>query len=458
MAASSFINPWQVDSLQAFTYLCCPECVYRSQEETSFQAHALQNHPNSLVFYSNKVTIKEEKIENEFGCEMSMYVEDEDDTIPEPIEEDIEDLSFDSTIKEEGVKKDDNVEEELKCENRKLFSQAKYTLQEKHDLAKFVAKCKERYDVKTTRWHKKKKIFVEVSPKGGYISKAIRLYYSDLENLPAKDPVYKKAVTFAVRCFVKFGNSETEEGDSVKKRIKGAGRKKAAPGFRDALYEHLLRSSCGLIGGLPRRTVLDTAKVMYQDWLKNQPEEIPLDRQLKFSNKWVLEWMKEYQVATREDDKARCDLCNQDYKDPRYLIQHYKHVHKELPPGFRDKESFICEHCSDYFTSKQGLYCHVKKKHPKEGDDFDLGGNHLCDECPTTYKQKHHLEKHIERVHRSLPIIKPKKKPPKKIPKKIYQCPRCSEIFTNSFHLGEHIKFKHVITAADQLALYMSSS
>ena len=302
MATSVFQNPWQVDSLQAFSYLCCPECVYRSQEESSFQAHALQNHPSSIVLFSKKVTIKKEEIEDEYDCDINMYVDDFDDNT----EDNIEDYIVDRTIKEEEFDLSEHVEDDLKCENRKLFSEAKYTLLEKQDLAKFVAKCKERYDVKQTKWDNRKKIFVEVSPKGGYISKAIRLYYSDLESMPSKDPVYRKAVNYALRCFVKFGDSQSEvEGsinqDSLKRqRAKGAGRKKQAPGFRDALYEQLIRSSCGLIGGLPRRTVLDTAKTMYQGWLKNQPEEIPLDRQLKFSNKWVLEWMKEYQVATRE--------------------------------------------------------------------------------------------------------------------------------------------------------------
>ena len=61
-------NPWQVDDLQAFSFLCCPECVYRSQEETSFQVHAIQNHPQSSVFFSNgnidPLNIKEEVVED----------------------------------------------------------------------------------------------------------------------------------------------------------------------------------------------------------------------------------------------------------------------------------------------------------------------------------------------------------------------------------------------------------
>ena len=44
-------NPWRVDSIQSFNYFCCPECVYRSKEELTFQAHALQNHPQSETFF-----------------------------------------------------------------------------------------------------------------------------------------------------------------------------------------------------------------------------------------------------------------------------------------------------------------------------------------------------------------------------------------------------------------------
>ena len=56
-------NPWQVESLDAFSYLCCPECVYRSKEASSFQAHALQNHPQAVALflgYTSDVAVKEE--------------------------------------------------------------------------------------------------------------------------------------------------------------------------------------------------------------------------------------------------------------------------------------------------------------------------------------------------------------------------------------------------------------
>ena len=52
-------NPWNVESLQAFLYLKCPECVFDTKEKDSFQNHAIENHPLSTVLFAKK--FKEEK-------------------------------------------------------------------------------------------------------------------------------------------------------------------------------------------------------------------------------------------------------------------------------------------------------------------------------------------------------------------------------------------------------------
>ena len=44
-------NPWKVESLQDLTFICCPECAYRSKDESTFQDHALQNHVLSATFF-----------------------------------------------------------------------------------------------------------------------------------------------------------------------------------------------------------------------------------------------------------------------------------------------------------------------------------------------------------------------------------------------------------------------
>ena len=45
------LNPWKVQNIHEFNYYCCPECVFRSKEDMSFQAHALQNHVLSRSFF-----------------------------------------------------------------------------------------------------------------------------------------------------------------------------------------------------------------------------------------------------------------------------------------------------------------------------------------------------------------------------------------------------------------------
>ena len=47
-------NPWQVDSIESFTYLKCPECVFDTKEKTCFQNHAIENHPLSQVLFGKK--------------------------------------------------------------------------------------------------------------------------------------------------------------------------------------------------------------------------------------------------------------------------------------------------------------------------------------------------------------------------------------------------------------------
>ena len=44
-------NPWQVESIEDFACLKCPECVFFCKEEDSFRDHALENHPKSFELF-----------------------------------------------------------------------------------------------------------------------------------------------------------------------------------------------------------------------------------------------------------------------------------------------------------------------------------------------------------------------------------------------------------------------
>ena len=40
-------NPWLVEDLDDFYFLCCPECAYKSKDDEAFMDHAVGNHPKS---------------------------------------------------------------------------------------------------------------------------------------------------------------------------------------------------------------------------------------------------------------------------------------------------------------------------------------------------------------------------------------------------------------------------
>ena len=53
-------NPWDVDSIKAFSCFKCPECVFYSKHNNEFQDHALDNHPLSFVLFSK--SFKEDEL------------------------------------------------------------------------------------------------------------------------------------------------------------------------------------------------------------------------------------------------------------------------------------------------------------------------------------------------------------------------------------------------------------
>ena len=53
-------NPWLVEDLDDFYFLCCPECAYKSKDDEAFIDHAVENHPKSKA--SNVFSEVEQKL------------------------------------------------------------------------------------------------------------------------------------------------------------------------------------------------------------------------------------------------------------------------------------------------------------------------------------------------------------------------------------------------------------
>ena len=54
-------NPWKVNEVSTFLKYCCPECAYNDSELNMFIEHALGNHEDSSILFTDKSDFKDPK-------------------------------------------------------------------------------------------------------------------------------------------------------------------------------------------------------------------------------------------------------------------------------------------------------------------------------------------------------------------------------------------------------------
>ena len=204
--------------------------------------------------------------------------------------------------------------------NNFVREKEKYSLAEKKALGELISKYKEKYDKEKeelqgkTRYDKKRKRHVQIKPQQqGFLAAAVREFYPDLSEVKHNDTNLVKALKFAKRCHEKYlsNDFEVEQPSAKKFRESGAGRKFKAPEVREAMFEWFINVRGVLKGRLPIKMFRTRCQQVYSDWLKQQPEPIPEEEQLKFSKCWINDWMKEYNVSLRKPNK-RFAIKNED--------------------------------------------------------------------------------------------------------------------------------------------------
>ena len=152
-----------------------------------------------------------------------------------------------------------------------------------------------------------------MKPKLGFIAAAVREFYPDLSKVKHDNLNLVKALKFAKRCYEKYLANDFEGEEPPKKRFResGAGRKCKAPEVREAMFEWFINVRGVLKGRLPKKMFRTKCQQVYSEWLKQQPEPIPEEEQLKFSKHWIQDWMKEYNVSLRKPNK-RFAIKNED--------------------------------------------------------------------------------------------------------------------------------------------------
>lgn len=96
-----------------------------------------------------------------------------------------------------------------------------------------------------------------------------------------------------------------------------------------------------------------------------------------------------------------CHICDQEFTEPKYLLHHYRSLHKTIPPSYEGKEQFPCEKCESVFFSKMALYNHDRKEHLKIKTKRGQQGGTLpkCPHCEKTLSDERRLRDHIANSH-----------------------------------------------------------
>ena len=335
----SLKNPWAVDSLDNFSFYCCPECDIRSQNKQEFINHAFLKHPvgapalhlikDQTVQGLNFPTNDELKVESDIKAEI------DDD---EPMDD-----------KEAGESKSDS-KKEIHCSNCGLKFPTKYDL--------FMHRLQEH------------KVDDETMTDIGY----------DMDDKKASESKCdSKKDMHCSNCGLKFPTKY----DLFMHRLQEHKEPKVTKTVCDT--EECLCSLCG-------KTIIGRKKFIRHEKEKHgmnvKPRKIA-DFDCAQCNKSISEALeanehvKECQKVLKNFQCPECDLL---WASGPVLSYHLRKDHLKI-------QNFICDHCGKCFKQKVGHDWHVKSVHDKVKD-------HVCHLCGLGFTRKQSLQYHISRIHK----------------------------------------------------------
>ena len=466
-------NPWKVESLDDFTFICCPECTFKSKTESSFQDHALDNHPQCLVFFSDSEGSHELQNENtdikeEPSNGISEDISDDKDVkdLKNTLELDIkeeEDHTFfeyngfddDFEPKEEDDDENDEdfqvplylSEKKVKRSPRKIVKKEKDTAISKKFPCEYCGQEFDKASKKRAHWKTE-----HVDSDGNLLCKDCPLTFKD-QNLLRRHIYFKHTSLHCEECDKSFTKNV------YKKHMETVHADK-----NDRKYQC---DQCSYTSYAMKYIYDHKSTVHY-----NEKDPVCKICDKKFASKALL---KNHNCGSsdnspKKEEIVTCPKCDQDFR-AKTFVMHYRRVHGGYPPGYENRRKYMCDQCSAEFLTDISLkrhialtheagpikefrcdtcaqdftgfryllihFRHVHKDIPPEYKDLP---QFICDQCPDIFLSEAHLKGHISRKHSKKGIVKTSA-PPKKYVRK--QCPHCEKTFGGYNPLQEHILVKH---------------
>eukprot|EP00794_Sanderia_malayensis_P015578 gene15578-17152_t len=141
-------------------------------------------------------------------------------------------------------------------------------------------------------WNAKKRKWTKPSSQIRYKAMTAREMFSDMKE-------DKSCVKFVGRCeeLLVTGKFEIEGNDVGNKfRVAGAGAPKKCPSVRKELFDFFIDIRSSL-------TIVTKAESLHRDYCEWKREEGVEPEKLTFSNRWLKDWCKEYQISIKKPNK-----------------------------------------------------------------------------------------------------------------------------------------------------------
>ena len=368
----SLKNPWAVDSLDNFSFYCCPECDIRSQNKQEFINHAFLKHPVGAPALH---LIKDQTVQGlRFPTNHELKVESD---IKDEIDDDETMADFDD--KEAGESKSDS-KKEIHCRNCGLKFPTKYDL--------FMHRLQEHKEPKVTKTvcdteeclcslcgktiigrkkfirHEKEKHGMNVKPRKIADFDCAQCNKSISEALEANEHVKE--------CQKVLKNFQCPECDLL-----------WASG--PVLSYHLRKDHLKIQNFICDHCGKCFKQKVGHDWHVKSVHDKVKDHVchlcgLGFTRKQSLQ----YHISRIHKDSGKhfCDRCPFKTTSKRDLEIHINEVHTKTI-------KFACDHCNFSCYRKGGLAAHVKNVHLKLQP-------HRCESCGHAFVRRKELEKHKE--------------------------------------------------------------
>lgn len=430
----SNVNPWLVDSVQSFTFLCCPECTYRSKESETFEVHALQNHPMSLsLFRKDHEQVKDEPIEEtEHDEQDTSDVKEALGDVHEEFKEEFNETSDDDTYvpqkqtpkkNKNGKTKSSKPAKEFECNQCSFKTKLQKYLQVHQKTSH--PEVKESYNCDQCSY---------TTHASRYLTKHSEVHHGNKSDLKFNcDHCDFKTHSKVILWNHKYKHTGRPKSSNSSSKIKSE---------INTVYENDQVYTC------PKCNEEYRGKYFVIHYRRAHGEFPPglEDRKKYICDQCSAEFLEQHSlkrhmaVHQEGSDSAKdsypCHVCPQKFNKLRYLIIHCRATHNTIPAECQDRPQFICDKCPDIFfsdeTLKKHMLTHDGIKHPSKKRKKEFSKQ--CPQCEKTFRGYGNFYEHFRVVHQKL---------------NLFDCQSCTRKFGSQTKLTEHIKNVHTRVNCD---------